>query len=267
MPLTCTPLSTPLLTCSTCCPCALQVAKHMSSKDMMHILEVDMIVVFLLEPNTHGTVVKKYSVRSEKPETLDVSDVTCMFTEAVRLKTTLKAANIMSKKGSGGVFNPALDGTNGVAAHNAMTIPLKVATHFLSHCLGFDFDVSSPIICAHGMHGQDEKGGRIIGALQLINKAEGKVAFTELDELFCAVYAGMCVSALLGCEKFKHVTYRADTLAAVVRGPLLIGASILLLTPTSRPLTSLSWTHPRRCWPCCRTRTRCSSRTCSPARS
>ena len=97
----------------------------MTSKDMMHILEVDMIVLFVLEPNTNGTVAKKYCVRSAKPERVDVSDTTCMLSEAIRLKTTLKASNILSKQGPG-VFNAAVDGTNGVAAHNAMTVPLKV---------------------------------------------------------------------------------------------------------------------------------------------
>ena len=164
-----------------------QIARHMGSKDMMQILEVDMIVIFIAEPN-NPSIVKKYTCRSEKPEQIDLTEHKCMYAEMLKCRHSLKTASIMGNSSS--LFNPAVDGSPGVAAYNAMIVPLK-----------------------------DDKG-LVIGALQLVNKAEGKAAFTELDDLFTSVYAGMCVSALLACEKFKHVTFRSDILAGILDAPV-----------------------------------------------
>ena len=164
-----------------------QIARHIGSKDMMQILEVDMIVIFVIEPNNPHTA-KKYTVRCDKPDIIDLGAPghRSMFAEVVGGKCALK----VNRKIKSSSFNPAVDGCPGVAVRNAMTVPL-----------------------------QDESTDRVIGAIQLINKDDGRTAFTELDELFLAVYASMCVSALLSCEKFRHVSFRADTVSAILDAP------------------------------------------------
>ena len=79
----------------------------------------------------------------------------------------------------------------------------------------------------------DEKNNRVIGAIQLINKADGKASFTELDELFMAVYANMCVSAFLACEKHTHITYRTNVLQSILEAPKPL---LALLPDTTTPL-------------------------------
>ena len=79
----------------------------------------------------------------------------------------------------------------------------------------------------------DEKNNRVIGAIQLINKADGKASFTELDELFVAVYANMCVSAFLACEKHTHITYRAGILQSILDAPKPL---LALLPDTTTPM-------------------------------
>ena len=53
---------------------AAQVARYVAAEAMMSILEVDMIVVFLSEPNAPH-LVKKYTIRSEKGELFDLNDL------------------------------------------------------------------------------------------------------------------------------------------------------------------------------------------------
>ena len=161
------------------------IARHIGSKVMMEILEVDMIVVFAVEPNDDKTA-HKYTIRSTKSETIDLDKTTSMFSEVLSKKQTLKVNQKLRKTS----FNTEVDGCTGVLARNVLTVPLV-----------------------------DEKCHRVIGAIQLINKAEGSAAFTELDELFMSVYSNMCVSAFLACDHQFHVSYRADILANILDAP------------------------------------------------
>ena len=165
------------------------IARHVGSKVMMEILEVDMIVIFAIEPNDEK-IAHKYTIRSVQPEVIDLDRTTSMFLEVLTKKRTLKA-NQKLKKTS---FNTEVDGCAGVFARNVLTTPLL-----------------------------DEKNNRVIGAIQLINKAEGSAAFTELDELFMSVYSNMCVSAFLACDHQSHTSFRADILTNILdaQTPLL----------------------------------------------
>ena len=88
------------------------------------------------------------------------------------------------------LFDPVTDGCPGIIVRNILSIPLK-----------------------------EENSGSIMGAIHFLNKYGGKVAFTELDEIFARVYGEMGVSALLGCQKLQHVSFRADVLTAILTAP------------------------------------------------
>ena len=161
------------------------IAHHIGSKEVMQILEVDMIVVFVSEPNAPH-IVHKYTVRSERPETIDLTDAKSMVAEVFHQKRSLK----INSKIRSSTFNSKVDGCPGVVARNVLTVPLL-----------------------------DDKSKQVVGAIQTINKAEGTSTFTELDELFMSVYACMCSSALLACAKHRHVAFRADIVASILEAP------------------------------------------------
>ena len=96
------------------------------------------------------------------------------------------------------LFDMKIDGCPGIVVRNVLSVPLK-----------------------------EEGSDHIMGAVHLLNKFEGKVAFTELDEIFATVYAEMAVSALLGCQKLQHVSFRADVLTAILAAP----SQLLCLLP------------------------------------
>ena len=101
------------------------------------------------------------------------------------------------------IFDPLVDGCLGIVARNILSVPLKA-----------------------------EHSDRIMGAIHLLNKFEGKVAFTELDDLVATVFSEMAVSTLLGCQKLQHATFRADILSAI----LSASGHLLFLLPTKDSL-------------------------------
>ena len=144
------------------------------------------ICVFILDFNIPDKI-WKYTIRSEKAVELDRDmKSSSLLNDILQEGTHIKYSDINKAV----TFDPLLDGCPGIIVKNILATPLK-----------------------------EENSGRILGAVHFLNKYGGKVAFTELDEIFATVYAEMGVSALLGCQKLQHTTFRADVLTAILAAP------------------------------------------------
>lgn len=149
------------------------------------------ICVFITDFN-HPTRVRKHTIRSDKSEEFELLSTPSLVAEVLQKRTYVKHSDV-----TGTSFNTKIDGCVGVVVRNILSVPLL------------------------------DSAGRCMGVVHLLNKFEGKVGFTELDELFASVYAEMAVSTLLGCRKLQHVSFRADILTAILGAPL----SLLQLLP------------------------------------
>ena len=168
------------------------VMSHITSREMIKILDVDMIFIFIIDTNNENYI-NKYSVRNDNYESHDLTDFSCIVKEVLKNEKTMKFAEIKSSS----EFNMSIDGCPGIIVHNLLSVPIK-----------------------------NEKSGEVIGAIHLINKFNGKVAFTDLDEMISILFASMTVSAILGCQKYQLLNYRTDVLTSVLSSP----SSLLSLT-------------------------------------
>ena len=94
-----------------------QVARYVAAEAMMNILEVDMIVVFLSEPNAPH-LVKKYTIRSEKGELIDLNDLKpSISSQSFTVGNTTSTNNIASTNGNNNVGGS--NATTSSSAHTA----------------------------------------------------------------------------------------------------------------------------------------------------
>lgn len=174
------------------------VASHICSQKMMEILDVDMICLFIKDIN-NDTNIHKYTIRSKSCEEFCTSVQGPSIVKAVlQSGKILKYSHLKDSD-----FNTEIDGCLGVVVQNIMSVPIK-----------------------------NERSGESIGAIHLINKLKGKVAFTELDEMISTVFSLMAVTAVTGCIKFQHLSYRADVLTSILEAPI----NLLALLPSRNEL-------------------------------
>ena len=168
-----------------------KVVAHMCSEHVMEILNVDVVCVYVIDPISAGDIphVSKYTVRSEVGGVIDYTAAPSILSHVIRTGEMHKYADIKLSD-----FNVKIDGCPGIVVRNILSIPVK-----------------------------NEVSGLVIGVIHLINKIDGKVAFTELDETFASYFALMASSQLQSCFKFQHVSYRADLLTSILAStsPLL----------------------------------------------
>lgn len=174
-----------------------KVVAHMCSDHVVEILNVDVVCVYVIDPASVGAGdtphVMKHTVRSEVGEIIDYTTAPSILSHVIRTGKMHKYADIKLSD-----FNVKIDGCPGIVVRNILSIPVK-----------------------------NELSGEVIGAIHLINKIDGKVAFTELDETFASYFALMAASQLQGCFKFQHVSYRADLLTSILAST----APLLALVP------------------------------------
>ena len=99
------------------------VARHVTSKDVMQILEVEMISLYIVDPLSPN-VLYKYNIRSDKAEKIDLNVLThksAILFDVLQEGITIKHSSV--RKSS--VYNEEIDGCPGLVLGSVMYIPLK----------------------------------------------------------------------------------------------------------------------------------------------
>ena len=170
------------------------VMTHITSREMSKIFDVDMIFVFIIDSENKNQI-SKYSIRADTCETHLLSDtISSLVGEVINKEKILKFSQVILPE-----FNASIDGCPGILIQNFLSVPIKI-----------------------------QKSSEIIGVIHFINKCNGKVAFTELDEIISTLFASMTVSSILGCRKYQHLNYRADVLKSILSSP----SALLSLLPS-----------------------------------
>ena len=170
------------------------VMAHLSSREMSKIFDVDIIFIFIIDSENKNQI-SKYSVRAETCEVFHLSDtISSVIGEVLKKEKILRLSQVKECE-----LNASIDGCPGILIQNLLSVPIKI-----------------------------QKSNEIIGVIHFINKCNGKVAFTELDEIISTLFASMTVSSILGCQKYQHLNYRADVLKSIISSP----SALLSLIPS-----------------------------------
>jgi hypothetical protein len=95
------------------------VAMHMCSTQMMHILDVDMICIYISDFNV-PTKIRKFTIRSQRAEEFDLDASKSILNEVFETGLSVKYSNMKEN-----ALDPERDGCPGVIVKNMMSIPLK----------------------------------------------------------------------------------------------------------------------------------------------
>jgi hypothetical protein len=163
----------------------------------MQVLDVDMMCIFILNLDTPKRV-SKYTIRSEKAEEINLSGPKSIVDDVIQSGKLVRHSDVKSS-----IFHTEIDGCPGIIIRNILSVPLI-----------------------------DEKTNQAIGAIHFHNKFEGTASFSILDETFAVLYAEMAVTAILSCQKYHHVSFRADVLTSI----LASSSRLLSLIPDSDSL-------------------------------
>jgi len=180
------------------------VAGYLCSQHIMQVLDVDMICIYILDLDIPMRV-SKYTIRSEKFEEVDISGSKSIVGDVIQRGKLIRHSDVKSS-----MFHTEIDGCPGILIRNILSVPLI-----------------------------DVKTNQTIGAIHLLNKFEGTTSFSTLDEIFAVLYAEMAVTSILSCQKYQHVSFRADVLTSI----LASSSRLLSLIPDSDSLYVTDISH------------------------
>jgi hypothetical protein len=177
-----------------------EVAPHLCSAAVCNLFEVEAISVFILQPG--GELVRKYTSRSDKCVTYSLSASKGVAIQVLRSGKTIKVNSQKSKQFK--ALDISVDACEGVYTKKVLCMPLT-----------------------------DSSNTRTIGSIQLINKHQN-YKFSEVDELFCAMFSELAGTIISSVLLFNRVWDRSQTLTNI----LAASTNVFTAMPDSRALTS-----------------------------
>lgn len=172
---------------------------HIVSSDVMRIFDADMVCLYLVKPGA-DTVMHKFTTRSKTPTTVDMGTTRSLAAETIR-SGKAQRLNIVSNSAA---YHPDIDGCVGVITKRIMSLPL--------------------------FHSQNLS---VLGAVQFLNKAQGRDAFAEVDELFGLIFANQAAVFLSECVMYDAMFFHAQLLQG------LLEASTELFSVVPDPSTTI----------------------------
>eukprot|EP00601_Ochromonadales_sp_CCMP2298_P029886 CAMPEP_0173341404 /NCGR_PEP_ID=MMETSP1144-20121109/9553_1 /TAXON_ID=483371 /ORGANISM="non described non described, Strain CCMP2298" /LENGTH=1248 /DNA_ID=CAMNT_0014287723 /DNA_START=121 /DNA_END=3867 /DNA_ORIENTATION=- len=149
---------------------------HVASVETQKIFESDMVSFFLKDP-VRSNVLLRYTVKSKKPEEIDI-ETRCVAADVIRTGKVSRL-NVLSPSTS---FNIVVDNCAGVVAKRLMSLPI------------YDADSSNVLGCVH-----------------ITNKNRNDL-FSESDEIFGLLFADQVSLLLTSCVRYDSMERHSQML-------------------------------------------------------
>ena len=170
-------------------PCNLveaEVAMHLCSRRACALHDTERIAVFLLQPG--GEFIHRYMTDSRTVDRIRVGEVESVAENVIRHGISKRYNNLKTSKNL--YFNCDVDAGGDTNVKRVLCSPMR-----------------------------EEGKKRIIGAIELINRVDGE-KFSEVDELYNAVYGEMCGGLMSPCLLFRRVRDEAAIVTSIIQASL-----------------------------------------------
>lgn len=176
-------------------PCNLvesEVCMHLCSRKACRLLDTECIAMFVLQPG--GEFMFRYMTGKQTVEKIRVGEIGSIAELVIR-NGSIKRYNTL-KQSKNQYFNVDIDGGGESNVKRVLCTPIRESGH-----------------------------GRVIGAIELLNRIDSE-KFSEVDELFTAVYGEMAGGLVSPCLLFNRVRSEAVIVNSIIQAQVQLNAAL-----------------------------------------